>query len=163
MWDAAVLHNPYTCCAVTHAHSVCYTPPPCAGILVVRVSPLLSSEFHLYCRQGFTSDWWRNVGLLNHLANEDHPWHVACGNNPMLRDDPKKIGADLYTETVALYQSEYSSEGLTLCIIGQESLDELQLLATEKFGAVPSRPARSVLSGLDQPVWTQQVSSHCQF
>ena len=25
-------------------------------------------------------------------ANPEHPFHVACGNNKMLRDDPKEKG-----------------------------------------------------------------------
>ena len=32
------------------------------------------------------------AGIMNMSANPDHPWHVACGNNKMLRDDPKEKG-----------------------------------------------------------------------
>ena len=30
---------------------------------------------------GFTSPWWRYVGILNMSANPLHPFHVAVGNN----------------------------------------------------------------------------------
>ena len=28
-------------------------------------------------------------------ANPEHPFHVACGNNKMLRDDPKEKGVEV--------------------------------------------------------------------
>ena len=34
-------------------------------------------------------------GILNMSANPEHPFHVACGNNKMLRDDPKEKGTPL--------------------------------------------------------------------
>jgi len=95
----------------------------------------VDSEFQM----GFTQPWWRLVGIFNMSANPDHPFHVACGNNKVLLNDPKEKGVDLYTEMRKLYDENYSANGLTVCIIGKESVAELEAIARERFGAVVNK------------------------
>eukprot|EP00439_Symbiodinium_sp_Y106_P003041 s2343_g1.t1 len=70
----------------------------------------VDSEF----QAGVTNPFWRDIGILNMSANPDHPFHVACGNNKMLRDDPKEKGLDLYEEMQKFYDEFYSANGMTL-------------------------------------------------
>jgi len=92
----------------------------------------VDSEF----QGGSTQPWWRYVGIVNMSANPAHPFHVACGNVKVLRDEPKERGIDLYEEMVRLYTSSYSANGMTLCVFGRESLADLQAMVREKFSSV---------------------------
>lgn len=85
---------------------------------------------------GATMPWWRYVGIMNMSANEAHPWHVAVGNNKVLLHDPKERGVDLYDEMLKLYNEFYSANGMTLCVIGRESVEELRGIISEKFAEV---------------------------
>ncbi|CAJ1349690.1 unnamed protein product, partial [Effrenium voratum] len=93
--------------------------------------------------------------ILNMSANPDHPFHVACGNNKMLRDDPKEKGLDLYAEMKSFYEAFYSANGMTLSVIGKESIEELQAMIREKFGGVVDK-------NLELPMG-DAVSSHPPF
>lgn len=95
----------------------------------------VDSEFH----GGMTHPWWRYIGIMNQSANPEHPFHVACGNNKVLRDLPKERGIDLYDEMVKLYESCYSAGGMTLVIIGRESVAELTAVVKTMFGAIADR------------------------
>ena len=63
-------------------------------------------------RDFLTNPWWRFVGIMNMSANPEHPWHVACGNNKVLLEEPKARGIDLHTEVVKLYNDTYSANGM---------------------------------------------------
>jgi len=72
-----------------------FTAPLLTKDCISREINAVDSEF----KMGFTQDWWRIVGMFHHMANPEHPWHVAVGNVQMLRDDPLALGVDLYEET----------------------------------------------------------------
>jgi len=76
---------------------------------------------------------------MNMSANPDHPFHVAVGNNKVLRDDPKERGLDLYEEMLKFYHEFYSANGMTLCVIGKESIAELEAMIRDKFSDVPNK------------------------
>lgn len=95
----------------------------------------VDSEF----QAGRTHPWWRFIGIMNQSANPAHPFHVACGNNKVLRDEPKERGIDLYDEMVKYYKEFYSANGMTVCVIGRESVEELKAMVQEKFAAVVDR------------------------
>lgn len=88
---------------------------------------------------GLTSPWWRYVGIMNMSANPDHPFHVAVGNNKVLLEEPKERGIDLYEEMKKLYESTYSSNGMTLCVFGKESTAELEKILRDKFGSIKNK------------------------
>lgn len=92
----------------------------------------VDSEF----QAGLTHPAWRDIGILNMSANPEHPFHVACGNNKMLRDDPKEKGLDLYEEMQKFYRDFYSANGMTLSVIGKESIPELEAMVREKFSTI---------------------------
>eukprot|EP00928_Gymnodinium_smaydae_P021833 TRINITY_DN18548_c0_g1_i1.p1 TRINITY_DN18548_c0_g1~~TRINITY_DN18548_c0_g1_i1.p1 ORF type:complete len:1037 (+),score=242.92 TRINITY_DN18548_c0_g1_i1:244-3111(+) len=95
----------------------------------------VDSEF----QGGFTQPWWRYVGIMNMSANPDHPFHVAVGNNKVLRDEPKERGVDLYEEMKKLYEACYSANGMTLCVIAKENMVDLKKMVKEKFAAVVNK------------------------
>jgi len=95
----------------------------------------VDSEF----QGGMTHPWWRYIGIMNQSANPDHPFHVACGNNKVLRDEPKERGVDLYEEMVKLYESCYSASGMTLVVIGRESAAELTDVVKTMFGTIANK------------------------
>lgn len=95
----------------------------------------VDSEF----QGGSTQPWWRYVGIMNMSANPEHPFHVAVGNNKVLRDEPKARGVDLYEEMTKLYHSCYSANGMALCLFGKEDINTLKALVKEKFGGVVNK------------------------
>jgi len=95
----------------------------------------VDSEF----QAGHTMPWWRYIGIMHQSANPNHPFHVAVGNNKMLKDDPKEKGVDLYEEMLKFYHEFYSSNGMTVCVIGQESLEELEAMVQDKFSAIVNK------------------------
>lgn len=112
-----------------------FTEPTLTRDCTEREINAVDSEF----QAGHTQPWWRMVGILDMSANPEHPFHVACGNNKVLMDEPKARGIDLYDEMKNLYDSCYSANGMTICIIGKEPIAELEALVREKFGAVVNK------------------------
>lgn len=95
----------------------------------------VDSEF----QAGFTSPWWRYVGIMNQSANPDHPWHVHCGSTKILLHEPKERGIDLYDEMMKFYSEYYSANGMTLCVIGKGSIPELEAMVREKFSPIVNK------------------------
>ena len=48
-------------------------------------------------------------------------------------------GVDLYTEMKKFYEEFYSANGMTLCVIGKESLDQLKGMIRDKFSPVVNK------------------------
>jgi len=88
---------------------------------------------------GHTLPWWRYIGIMHMSANPEHPFHVAVGNLKMLRDDPKERGIDLYDEMKLLYDSCYSANGMTICVIGKESISDMEAMVRAKFGSIVNK------------------------
>eukprot|EP00442_Polarella_glacialis_P001835 CAMPEP_0115050428 /NCGR_PEP_ID=MMETSP0227-20121206/1776_1 /TAXON_ID=89957 /ORGANISM="Polarella glacialis, Strain CCMP 1383" /LENGTH=986 /DNA_ID=CAMNT_0002434277 /DNA_START=64 /DNA_END=3025 /DNA_ORIENTATION=+ len=109
-----------------------FTEPLLTRECTEREINAVDSEF----QGGFTSPWWRYVGIMDMSANPEHPFHVAVGNNKVLLEDPKTKGIDLYDEMKHLYESTYSANGMTLCVFGKESVAELEAMVREKFDPV---------------------------
>lgn len=95
----------------------------------------VDSEF----QGGSTEPWWRYIGIINQSANPEHPFHVAVGNNKVLLEEPKARGVDLYDEMTKLYHETYSANGMSLCVFGKESVEELEAMVKEKFNSVPNK------------------------
>lgn len=139
--------NAYTMCYITAYHFS--VKPACLEPALDRFArffyePLLTrdctereinavdSEY----QAGLTSPWWRYVGIMNMSANPEHPFHVAVGNNKVLLHEPKARGIDLYDEMIKFYDSTYSANGLTVCVVGKETPEELEKIVREKFGPI---------------------------
>ncbi|CAJ1363986.1 unnamed protein product, partial [Effrenium voratum] len=88
----------------------------------------------------------RSYAALLLDANPKHPLHWGSGNAQSLRDEPQKRGVKLHSEVVKFYKENYTSEDMTLAVLGQEPLEELRRLVAERFLPVP-RTGRSALRG----------------
>lgn len=104
------------------------------------------------------SDTWRVWHLRRSRGFPDHPqsW-FHTGNNKSLRDEPLAAGVDLRAELIAFHKRFYSAAGMTACVVGRESLDELEQTVATLFAPVathatpvPPHPALTGVSVVEQ-------------
>jgi insulysin len=83
------------------------------------------------------SDSWRFDLLKRSRANPDHPasW-FHTGDLKHLLDDPKSKGIDTRAQLIAFHAKYYASSIMTACVLGRESLDDLERLARACFAPV---------------------------
>eukprot|EP00915_Cephaloidophora_sp_WS-2016_P009518 GHVH01013604.1.p1 GENE.GHVH01013604.1~~GHVH01013604.1.p1 ORF type:complete len:983 (+),score=160.19 GHVH01013604.1:46-2949(+) len=83
----------------------------------------------------------RTYSLVKKLNTKaSHPaHHFATGNVETLRDIPDKEGIDIVAEVKKFYEQYYSANIMTLCIVSNHSLDELETLARNKFTPIENR------------------------
>ncbi|CAD7928753.1 unnamed protein product [Amoebophrya sp. A120] len=83
------------------------------------------------------SDRWRRNQLMKNMFNPDHVLNqFATGNMETLHETPTKENIDLRQNLLDFHAKYYSSNVMTVSILGHQSLDELQALITEKFANV---------------------------
>ncbi|KAM3955202.1 insulin degrading metalloproteinase [Aphomia sociella] len=93
-------------------------------------------------------DVWRLDQLNKSTAAPDHPYHkFGTGNRETLETIPKSKGIDVRKELLKFHQEWYSSNIMTLVVLGKESLDELQGMVVELFSAVEDK-------SVEAPSWT---------
>jgi len=69
-------------------------------------------------------------------GNPDHPFHkFSVGNLDTLADRPSDT---VHEDLLSFYKEHYSASRMSLSVIGRESLDQLEDLATQMFSAVPT-------------------------
>eukprot|EP00051_Salpingoeca_urceolata_P018944 m.270331 g.270331 ORF g.270331 m.270331 type:complete len:940 (-) comp19313_c0_seq1:120-2939(-) len=87
-------------------------------------------------------DGERFIQLLSHLAAKDNPLsNFPWGNLETLDVRPKTEGVAVDQFLRSFWENEYSASRMTLCLLGKESLDELETMAREFFAGVPSNGA----------------------
>lgn len=96
----------------------------------------IESEF----QQAKMEDANRQAQLLYSLAEPQHPYsRFGWGNLRSLRDAPKASGLSLREELIKWHNKHYSSNLMTLVVLGQEPLDTLEQWATACASKVPNR------------------------
>ncbi|KAL6770545.1 hypothetical protein ACKKBF_B31700 [Auxenochlorella protothecoides x Auxenochlorella symbiontica] len=94
--------------------------------------------------KNLNSDAWKALQLWKHTANPDHPFsRFATGNLETLLDGPARKNVEVHTRLKEFYVKHYCSQLMRAVIIGRESLDDLQVLASSAFGPVPCRGLRA--------------------
>lgn len=84
--------------------------------------------------RNISSDSRRFWLVQKHISSKDHPYHkFGTGNLETLETRPKARGVDTLAELVKFYETHYSSNLMCLVIYGKEALDDLQILAQDKF------------------------------
>jgi insulysin len=97
-------------------------------------------------------DGWRIAQLSESTLNPAHPIsRFSTGNNLTLRDEPKRQGYDIREELLKFYAASYSANLMKLCVVGRESLDQLQAWVEESFANVKNI-GRERPSFLDIPI-----------
>ncbi|CAK9118351.1 unnamed protein product [Durusdinium trenchii] len=89
-------------------------------------------------------DGRRSYAALLLDANPQHPLHWGSGNAQSLREEPKKRGVQLHSEVVRFYHENYTSEDMTLAVLGEEPLEELRQMVMERFSSVKSTGHRAL-------------------
>ncbi|EGG21700.1 Insulin-degrading enzyme [Cavenderia fasciculata] len=79
------------------------------------------------------NDWRRRIHIIN--SQFDHPLaQFATGSLETLK--PSK---ELRESVIAFYDKYYSANQMSLCIIGRESIDELEQLAVKYFASIKNK------------------------
>ncbi|XP_053623263.1 insulin-degrading enzyme [Plodia interpunctella] len=95
------------------------------------------------------SDTWRLDQLNKSCADAKHPYHkFGTGNRETLDTIPKSKGIDVRKALLEFHQKWYSSNIMTLVVLGKESLDELENIVVPLFSAVEDR-------SVSAPAWPQ--------
>lgn len=86
------------------------------------------------------SDAWRFDQLEKSFSKAGHPYRkFGTGNKETLDIIPKQKGLNVRDELLKFHKKWYSSNVMTLAIIGKESLDELEKMAADLFSQVEDK------------------------
>ncbi|XP_028137935.1 insulin-degrading enzyme isoform X1 [Diabrotica virgifera virgifera] len=103
------------------------------------------------------NDLWRLDQLNKHLANPDHPFNTfGTGNKDTLIKIPKENNIDVREKLLEFHNKWYSSNIMSLAILGKESLDELEEMVVKLFSSVQNKD-------VEAPVWKTHPFSDSQF
>ncbi|CAF0913402.1 unnamed protein product [Rotaria sordida] len=85
-------------------------------------------------------DPWRIAQLEKSTSDIEHPYSgFSIGNTESLRITPKQRGIDIREVLLDFYRTQYSSNRMSLAVLGNQSLDELQSLVINSFKDVPNK------------------------
>ncbi|XP_034244574.1 insulin-degrading enzyme isoform X2 [Thrips palmi] len=95
-------------------------------------------------------DAWRLSQLRKSLSKKGHPYaKYGTGNKKTLVEKPKEMGICVREELLKFHSKWYSSNMMSLIILGRESLDELEAMAVEYFSAV------KCIDDVEPPTWPE--------
>ncbi|KAK9703223.1 Insulinase (Peptidase family M16) [Popillia japonica] len=95
---------------------------------------------HSEHEKNLTSDIWRMDQLDKHTANPQHPYHkFGTGNKYTLDISQKENGVNVREALLKFHGTWYSSNIMSLAILGKESLDELENIVIELFSEVENK------------------------
>jgi secreted Zn-dependent insulinase-like peptidase len=108
---------------------------------VDRERHAVDSEYQLKIKDDSRREW----DVLSELLNPKHPLaKFSVGNlQTLVNDDERPIRPDL----LAFYQRYYSANLMTLVVLGNESLDQLEAAVKTRFSAVVNRNTVVEVSG----------------
>ncbi|WP_448563917.1 insulinase family protein [Thalassotalea ganghwensis] len=124
------------------------------------ISPLLSKEFVEKERQNidaefqlkYKDDIRRLYDVHKATVNPKHPFaKFSVGNHQTLADNQNQ---PLYQEMMTFFDQHYHAKAMTLVLEGQQSLDELEHLATEKFSAIKSGKVKQ--NSIKEPLYLDE-------
>ena len=85
-------------------------------------------------------DNWRINQLDRFTSFEGHPYSkFGTGNLNTLKIQPEKLDFNLRDALLEFHSKNYSSNLMTLCLLGNESLDELQQYTVKFFSEIPNK------------------------
>jgi insulysin len=83
------------------------------------------------------SDAWRSHQLYRSSARKEHPFSkFGTGNLETLDVQPKKAGIVVRDALLKFHETYYSANLSKLCVLGRQSLDDLEKIVVEKFSAI---------------------------
>ncbi|ABN65739.2 predicted protein, partial [Scheffersomyces stipitis CBS 6054] len=91
-------------------------------------------------KKNLQNDLWRLYQLDKSNSNPDHPYNgFSTGNYQTLHVEPSERGLNVRDVLLDFYSNSYSSNLMSLVVLGKEDLDTLSAWAIEKFSAVPNK------------------------
>lgn len=106
-------------------------------IYVDRERQAVNAEFSAKLRDDFRREW----DVYRELMNPEHPGSkFAVGNLQTLIDQRDDLVRD---DLLAFYQTHYSAEKMTLVLLSNKPLPQLQQWVEQKFSSIPKRDLTS--------------------
>ncbi|KAI5965382.1 STE23 [Candida pseudojiufengensis] len=91
-------------------------------------------------KKNLQNDNWRLYQLDKLNSNLNHPYNgFSTGNYYTLHDLPESKGVNVRDTLLKFYNESYSSNIMSLVILGKEDLDTLSTWAIEKFSSIPNK------------------------
>ncbi|KAL6254451.1 hypothetical protein P5V15_014499 [Pogonomyrmex californicus] len=99
--------------------------------------------------KNLANDIWRINQLEKSSACPDHPFSkFGTGNRETLDIIPKQKGINVRDRLLEFYEKYYSANIMSLCVLGKESLDELENMVVDLFCEVRNKE-------VETPVWPE--------
>ncbi|MBL4827554.1 MAG: insulinase family protein [Spongiibacteraceae bacterium] len=123
------------------------------------ISPLLTEAYvereknavHSEYRAKIKSEQRKGLDVFKSIINPKHPFaKFSVGNletlanvkgTPVLRD-----------QLLAFYNTHYSANVMTLVVMGRESIEDLEVIVSEKFSAIPNTDKR--IDAIEEPLFS---------
>lgn len=83
---------------------------------------------------------WRFAELLKKLANKNSAYHrFSIGNIKTLKTLPESNNISVYEQLRKFYNTHYSSDKMQLCLVSNQTLDQMEENLRKTFALVPIR------------------------
>lgn len=83
---------------------------------------------------------WRFAELLKKLANKNSAYHrFSIGNIKTLKTLPESNNISVYEQLRKFYNSHYSADKMQLCLVSNQTLDQMEENLKKTFALVPIR------------------------
>ncbi|XP_075160301.1 insulin degrading metalloproteinase [Haematobia irritans] len=90
--------------------------------------------------KNISSDEWRIKQLHKHLAKPGHAYKkFGSGSKRTLYEIPKQQNIEVRNELLKFHKEWYSSNIMSLAVIGKDSLDELEKMVLQKFSEIENK------------------------
>lgn len=107
------------------------------------------NAIHSEYEKNLANDIWRIDQIEKSSADPNHPFSkFASGNKETLDVIPKQNNINVRERLLQFHKKFYSSNLMALCVLGKESLDDLQNMVVELFSQVENKK-------IEVPVWPQ--------
>lgn len=114
---------------------------------VEREMNAVESEY----RARYKDEGRRVIDATKMLVNQEHPWRkFTVGSLQTLS------GPSIRSDLLDFYQRYYSAEHMTLAVVGNYSLDELEQLVKHRFEPVPNRQREEVYLPIVEPLFSTE-------
>ncbi|CAF4248358.1 unnamed protein product, partial [Adineta steineri] len=118
-----------------------FISPLFSALSTDRELEAVNSEYEGYLYE----DGWRFLQLEKSTSDPQHPYSgFAIGNSESLRTTPKQRGIDIRQVLLDFHKVQYSSNRMSLAVLGNQSLDELESLVMKSFNDVPNKKLKQV-------------------
>jgi insulysin len=96
-------------------------------------------------QKNLQSDPWRIDQLEKSTCKPEHPFSkYGTGNLNTLKTEPEKLGLCVRKELLNFHSKYYSANLMSLCVLGKESLDELQQYVVDMFSEIENKNLKKI-------------------